>query len=789
MKKKLIIALSIILTVSMLTSSLCLSPAAAVGSPTANTSEYTETRNANNINANHYSRYTSPTRNYLCATDTGYMRVYGSDDGTLFAEYYDAEFRFISNRIIRSGLPLFGGFYEWGGYYFVLTGQTNKEQNNTKEVFRVTKFSKDWVEQGRGSLKGANTTVPFNAGRADFAGYNNTLIIRTSHEMYLSDGINHQANVTIKLYIPTMSTEGSYYDVANINAAGYISHSFNQFVRIDTNGAVVCLDHGDAGPRSAVLGVYNTRADVLTPFNNWEQTYNHADIVKYAGELGDNVTGAVIGGLECSDSNYLTVGASVEQNTSFASNKAFNAYISVTSKRNLNNTKVRYLTSFTEVDSRYASNPTLTKINNNTFLVAWNELPVQKNIFEAIDYSSSEYEMKYVFVNGSGEMISDIMSAPVGRMIFVSDCQPIVSGGKVMWFVTDGDTVSSIVAIDVNGDITVHEHIIPENLISYPIDLSKAHVAFRSFDRIPATVSITPQNFNDYVVVYYHGRALTPGKEYNLRDIDNAVTTTVRNGYISTVKLRLADIAGYSYLPSAYTAYWEAVYNSSAYLMSAQRVNEGIKLECVTTRGVGYYVFRLESGSFDYEQIATVNDAMTETYIDTTAHRTSSYTYKICEFTYDTNGDIVTSPFSSTRYVTGVSPEDTEPPTEPPTLPPTEPPTLSPTMPPTEPPTVPPTDPPTEGSSDAPSEPPTGHGNLLILGDADLNGEVTILDATSIQRHLARLSELNPIGLMISDVDGSNELTIIDATLIQRFLARLNSQYPIGRPFTTTTAL
>ncbi len=58
-------------------------------------------------------------------------------------------------------------------------------------------------------------------------------------------------------------------------------------------------------------------------------------------------------------------------------------------------------------------------------------------------------------------------------------------------------------------------------------------------------------------------------------------------------------------------------------------------------------------------------------------------------------------------------------------------------------------------------------------GDTSLDGEVSIMDATYIQLHVAKVSELVGKAFELGDINGDNELAIIDATLIQRFLAKL----------------
>ena len=60
-----------------------------------------------------------------------------------------------------------------------------------------------------------------------------------------------------------------------------------------------------------------------------------------------------------------------------------------------------------------------------------------------------------------------------------------------------------------------------------------------------------------------------------------------------------------------------------------------------------------------------------------------------------------------------------------------------------------------------------------LLGDVNLNGEIDILDATLIQRHLAALELLSDRQEKVADTNHSGEVDILDATLIQRYLASL----------------
>ena len=70
----------------------------------------------------------------------------------------------------------------------------------------------------------------------------------------------------------------------------------------------------------------------------------------------------------------------------------------------------------------------------------------------------------------------------------------------------------------------------------------------------------------------------------------------------------------------------------------------------------------------------------------------------------------------------------------------------------------------------------------VLLGDADLDGKVDLVDATLIQRCDARMVKLSEKAIPAADVDQDGEVSIIDATWIQRYMAQLNAPEGIGKP-------
>ena len=69
-----------------------------------------------------------------------------------------------------------------------------------------------------------------------------------------------------------------------------------------------------------------------------------------------------------------------------------------------------------------------------------------------------------------------------------------------------------------------------------------------------------------------------------------------------------------------------------------------------------------------------------------------------------------------------------------------------------------------------------------LLGDADGDGNISISDATIIQKHLAEYPVTNKFTVAAADVDISGTVTISDATCIQKYLAEYPISERIGYP-------
>lgn len=355
-----------------------------------------------------YKINSSCVKSYLFKDSDRYCRVHALKNGDVFIGYYDIYYNLLNQKIIKAELPIFGGFFEGKNYNYIVWGQKNPDESDSVEVMRVVQYDKLWNKVLYASIWGANTYFPFASGSLRMAEYQEHLYIHTCHRMYKTDdGLCHQSNMTYEILESNMNVIDSYYEISNI-AYGYVSHSFNQFIIIDDEANIITLDHGDAYPRAAVLINYLTKAGTssfMNPSNSindakgqkyifpdvpdyytkddivnlqqylkdgdayYVETYNESKYVKwryilpYIGQIGDNETGASIGGLEYSDSSYITAGNSIVQKMDTDTNLR-NIYLSVTD-RNTFDTNIKWITNYCESDGITASTPHLVKIKNN----------------------------------------------------------------------------------------------------------------------------------------------------------------------------------------------------------------------------------------------------------------------------------------------------------------------------------------------------------------------------------------------------------------------------------------
>lgn len=366
------------------------------------------------------TKWSSVSNSYVYISDGNFVRVFFSN-GKLAVSVSDSDGSVISEKALDAPLPLFGGFFAGEKYNFAVFGQDNPDESDEVTVVKVVKYSKDFNRLGICDISGINTHKPFDSGCLRMDEYGGMLYIHTSHLMYMSshDGHNHQANMSFILNEESMNLNDSASRVWNLET-GYVSHSFNQFIKVDNSG-VYRVDHGDANPRAVVLtkgalGSVSGKTADLT-------------LVDIDGNIGDNETGISVGGMEISDSNVLVSYSKTDRDENgFYSSYHGDIYLAVADK-NLNAVNTIKITSYDSSSAGYT--PRLVKINDNLLALMWNQ---KSNVSDGI-------QTAYCFIDSNGNRIGDI---ELSKFLVLSDCQPTVdSQMNVVWYAGDGSILTN----------------------------------------------------------------------------------------------------------------------------------------------------------------------------------------------------------------------------------------------------------------------------------------------------------------------------------------------------------
>lgn len=366
----------------------------------------------------YFSRWGEPIRSHLIQNIDGTFSSVTVDEEQVRIETYNKDYEVTSGKKLPLELPLYGAFYSGEKYNYIAYGQDNKEENDSKEVIRVVRYDKSFNRIDSVSVKGGEsyTIQPFRSATPRMAEHGDELVLHTSRLRYTaSDGKNHQSQLTLIINTSNMSVT-NYTGEFQKN---HVSHSFDQFVKYDGKEHVL-VDHGDAYPRSIVLHKGNG------------SQYKEVDLFRIPGSIGANMTGVSLGGFETSSTHYITAynkadHSKVQSYTNFEmvglDKDVRDIMLAVVPRTSLNSGEVNNITiaKYTSGTDHIGSTPKLVKIDENRFIVLWQEF----------DRENTPLDVKYVEVNGKGNPVGEINSIPG---FVLSECDPIIIDDKLVWF-------------------------------------------------------------------------------------------------------------------------------------------------------------------------------------------------------------------------------------------------------------------------------------------------------------------------------------------------------------------
>ena len=355
--------------------------------------------------------YEKIVNSYLSVCEGGYMRVYV--DKTVYIEYYDEKLNILSKKSIEPELPMWGGFYAAKEAYYLVEGQRNSDCKNGTEVVRIIKYDKNWKRVGSGSIyseKGWDYEIrcPFDYGCVNMTEQNGILYVFTSREGYIDEmyGRGHQGMMLISLNEKTMETK---IVEANLN------HSFTQF--IDSDEKWLYLYELSEGSRATIL----SRLQPETA-----GSYKKIPVLHYGGYPTSGwaiPTFAYADDVAVSDHSVLGVGYSIDQSmydeADRSDNNIYNIYLTVTPKDSFTeaDTKLIWLTDYKEKFNAFF-NLSLAKVNDNRFMVMWEEVERIEKRVKRVSYDPSNPndpfsggKLHYLFVDSNGNKVSKEFTA------------------------------------------------------------------------------------------------------------------------------------------------------------------------------------------------------------------------------------------------------------------------------------------------------------------------------------------------------------------------------------------
>lgn len=332
----------------------------------------------------------------------------------LIVEEFNSAFQMVSHRYLTGAGTGFTGFYAGQDYNFVAHASMKPEGGGVG--VSVDKYSKDWQKLQTGTLWDANTGGVFGAA-TDFTEKNGILFMHGAHTMSEGKGKGHQSDYAIAFRISDMTPLSDFTEIGH---PIYVSHSLQGWhVLVDQEENLVTFQIGDGYPRAPVLHRVKGygAAAVISP-----QSSERVTFFDIPGEIGNNTTGVIAGGLEETRNYYVCAyRANRELPGEPFSRGPFDNYLAFVSKKDLSVNIVRLDEPVSAPNNTF---PMLVSAGLDGGYVLWT------------NYNGDTDRI------GEGNVLlatySDGAVGPtrnLGRGTR-SDCRPILYNGRLVWYCT-----------------------------------------------------------------------------------------------------------------------------------------------------------------------------------------------------------------------------------------------------------------------------------------------------------------------------------------------------------------
>lgn len=509
---------------------------------------------------------------YMETTDQGYIRLF-CDGSKVCVEDYDDELKLTGTRSIEMELPIWGGFYKGRDAYYLIEGKQNENCIDGTEVIRIIKYDTAWNSEGAGSVRAmkddssdframkddnAEIRYPFEHSNVRCAEVEGKLYVMTGRQGYVDKtvGQGHQGKLLICMDESTFET--------NIVDNDY-SHSFMQSMA--SKGHYIYLYEQSEGSRCTELTRYDTtRTGAEYDFLNdaW------CSVFKYGGKRTSSWAipcYSTADDVALSGENILGIGTSIDQShydayANYGETIPYNIYLTVTPMSDLSTeaTQVKWLTDYKKDNVQFIG-VTMTKVNDDRFLVTWGEYEEDETLSDKSD-SLSWRRMHYLFIDGSGNIVSK--EAKVSAAF--SDCHPIICGDNAVYCASSGTSVNFYLINTQTGEFS-------KKVNGY------TSIYSTTVGKIP-NQTYTGKAIEPIPVIKYKKKFLIPGKDYTV--------AYHKNTDIGTAKITIQGIG--KYCESGYLNFRIVPKGTTVKKLSAGKKSFKVKWKKQTVQTNGYQI-------------------------------------------------------------------------------------------------------------------------------------------------------------------------------------------------------
>lgn len=312
----------------------------------------------------------------------------------------------------------------WGGFYhgpdgnnYVAIGYGNPKESAKKTVVKVIKYNKNWKKGKtaliKGKMKNDNSGIktPFRFGSSSFSmSSDGTLYMAMSRIMFVSrDGIAHQSGDSFAINTKTMKAKKADLAMA--------SHSVNQLVRIK-DGSIYSVEHGDAYPRAIRLLMRNR-------YGTSTASSKSVEAFQFEGRIGDNATGATLGGMEVGNKYVLLCGTAQPHGYEVGNCLGYggfkeNVFVARVD-RETGDSKVLWITRFNpDGGKKTVGECRMVKISDDHFAL----------LYTVTDDNTRAKTFYYVSISNTGKKL---LTKTYANMDFSSASQPVLMNGSIYW--------------------------------------------------------------------------------------------------------------------------------------------------------------------------------------------------------------------------------------------------------------------------------------------------------------------------------------------------------------------